>query len=134
QHPSHDDPGRRLLAHELVHTIQQGAVGARQLTATKLQRQPARPTPAPGVSPLVQKFLRGEATDAEKAILRQQLKSGQMSAADFEALKSALDDQFRASLKKALPQIVGAGQAAPAQVSAVNPAGSISVQFGGSDT
>jgi hypothetical protein len=51
--------GRRLLAHELTHSIQQGAahplngphIGARSTAVPFLQRQPAPPAPAPVVVP-----------------------------------------------------------------------------------
>jgi hypothetical protein len=132
----HDNGGKRLLAHELTHTIQQGATGRNPaISPPILQRQPKTPgqTPTNAPSSLVQKFLRGEATDAEKATLRQQLVSGQLSAADVDALKNSLEDQFRNALRKTLPALGGgasAGSTAPAQAGG----GQISVTLGGDES
>jgi hypothetical protein len=144
RHAPHDDAGKRLLAHELAHTVQQGAVGRNGAAPDLLQRQAPAPapqpapapasTPASGLSPLVQKFIRGEATDADKAVLRQQLVSGKLSPADVDALKGFLDDQFRSGLRKALPALAGTGQA-PTQQAPTQQAGSggptVTVQAGG---
>jgi hypothetical protein len=71
--------GRRLLAHELAHVAQRNSPSV-------LRRQPNAGSNGK-IGPLVQKFIRGEATAQEKETLRKQLMADQLSPEEVEALK-----------------------------------------------
>jgi hypothetical protein len=76
--------GRGLLAHELAHVARPGA-------RTVLRRQPKEGGEAGGkIGPLVQKFLRGEATEKDKETLRQQLMADQLTPDEVDAIKKYL--------------------------------------------
>jgi hypothetical protein len=93
--------GQHLLAHELAHVVQ-------QRSRPMLQRQPQdQASENTRVGPLVQKFLKGQATPEEKATLRKQLLAGQLSPAEVEALQNYLQEDFRTALGKALAPLAG---------------------------
>jgi len=97
-------PGtRRLLAHELTHTLQQaGGVGA------CVQRQPAPKPPNPPKStlnPLVQKFIDGTATEQDRAELARQAKAGKLTDADFAALQGVIGQEFGQRMQELTQEI-----------------------------
>ncbi len=71
---------RPLLAHELTHA-------ARHEGAPVLRRQPKPVESSTAIRPLVQKFIRGEATEQEKQTLRDLLVTEQLNPAEVDALK-----------------------------------------------
>ncbi len=125
--------GKRLLAHELVHVVQQGAAtvhsahapeavpragetssrssaesatpgsvtGVQRQVDSETQEPTAAPTPG-NLSPLVRKFLRGDATPAEKEGLSIDLRRGTMSQANKAALEAHLHDSFASQLRRHL--------------------------------
>lgn len=117
--------GRQLIAHELAHVVQQGGnrTGA---TTQALQRQ-EKPEPAAGaVTPLVQKFIKGQATQAEKDTLRGKLARGELSAADVEALTQHFADEFGSAIANQLR----AQGALPATAAAPKAVGQVQVDTG----
>lgn len=115
--------GRHLIAHELTHVVQQRAAHG-GIAPAVVQRQEATPAPKAGeVSPLVQKFIRGEATAAEKETLRRQLVDGQMPAVDVDALKQHLANEFGSAIANQLRAqgvLPGKAAAAPKTVGQVH--------------
>ncbi|HEX7362545.1 MAG TPA: DUF4157 domain-containing protein [Bryobacteraceae bacterium] len=75
--------GQRLLAHELTHTLQQDG-------APVLRRQPKPEEGGGKIRPLVQKFIRGEATEQEKRTVRDLLGADQLSPEEVDAIKHYL--------------------------------------------
>src|SRR4051812_32221571 len=66
------EESRHLLAHELTHAVHHRG-------APLLRRQPKPDEPATTIRPLVQKFIRGEATEQEKQTLRDLLVTEQLN-------------------------------------------------------
>jgi hypothetical protein len=74
---------RPLLAHELTHVT-------RHHGPPMLRRQPKPEASSTTIRPLVQKFIRGEATEQERQALRDLLVTDQLNPAEVDALKSYL--------------------------------------------
>jgi hypothetical protein len=89
--------GRHLLAHELAHVVQQNS--------TPLLRRQTSKADGGKIGPLVQKFIRGEATPQEKETLRNQLLANQLTPEEVDALKQYIGRQIAdAIMAKALAQ------------------------------
>lgn len=81
-------PGQHLLAHELAHVVQQSSTPV-------LRRQPKQEGAGSSkIGPLVQKFIRGEATEQEKEIVRKQLLTDQLTPEEVDALKQYVARQI----------------------------------------
>src|SRR5262249_49153407 len=95
------ETGRPLLAHELAHATRHDAASA-------LRRQPKpEDKPAQGaatIRPLVQKFIRGEATEQEKKTLRDLLVTEQLNTAEVDALKQYIGQLIASQV---VPQVSG---------------------------
>lgn len=77
------DASRHLLAHELTHAVHHRG-------APVLRRQPKPDDAETTIRPLVQKFIRGEATEQERKTLSDLLVTEQLNQAEVDALKDHL--------------------------------------------
>jgi hypothetical protein len=109
--------GQRLLAHELTHILQQDG-------APVLRRQPKPEEGGGTIRPLVQKFIRGEATEQEKQTLRDLSMSDQLRPEEVDALKQYLG---RLIADQVVKQAVG-GQG-PININIGGPLGNVHTYF-----
>src|SRR6185437_12506037 len=98
------EKGRRLLAHELAHVVQ-------PKVSTVLRRKLKDELARGGVRPLVQKFLEGKATEAEKVTLKKILLNQELTEAEITVLQNHVESDFKAALEKQIKgQVQSGGQ------------------------